>query len=277
MEPESQLDGELDRGDGGLIHIAGAFGTVAGVPRTYLAAIEAGTGIIKPWNPNPNSLVRTLVLQGGLFYAGGSFTQIGGQARNGIAALDVVTGAATAWNPNVNGTVTHIVPNGSTIYFGGPFTGVGGQYRLYYAGVSATTGNLTWYPSTSGGAPLNMAWALGALYAGTGFGSWTYRLRAYDLVTASLTSWNPQPGGPVEALAVSGGTLYAGGSFGVMGGRVRSCLAAIDFLSTGEATDWDPEPRQFDSRSRYRWGQSLRGRVLRSGRRSDTAPHGGRT
>jgi hypothetical protein len=43
----------------------------------------------------------------------------------------------------------------------------------------------------------------------------------------------------VYALAVSGSTVYAGGSFGGVGGRRRSCIAALD-ARTGKATAWNP-------------------------------------
>jgi len=53
------------------------------------------------------------------------------------------------------------------------------------------------------------------------------------------TAWDPSANGDVHALAVSGSTVYAGGGFSIIGGLVRSRIAALNAVS-GSATAWNP-------------------------------------
>jgi hypothetical protein len=48
----------------GTVVVGGAFGQVAGANQTYLAALDAATGALAPWNPAPNSYVLTMSYSG---------------------------------------------------------------------------------------------------------------------------------------------------------------------------------------------------------------------
>jgi trimeric autotransporter adhesin len=86
--------------DGGIVYVGGeGFLAIGGQQRKCLAALDAGTGLATPWNPNSDGNVFTLALSAGLLYVGGNFSSIGGQPRESIAALDAGTAAATSWNP----------------------------------------------------------------------------------------------------------------------------------------------------------------------------------
>jgi hypothetical protein len=122
---------------GGAVYVGGdflGFGLVTPIFRNRIAAIDALSGAITPWNPNANSTVAALAVSGSKIYAGGDFTTIGGQGRNRIASLDAVSGLANAWNPNTNGLVRSFALAGSTAYAAGEFTSVGGRP---YSGIAA--------------------------------------------------------------------------------------------------------------------------------------------
>lgn len=78
-----------------VVYAAGSFPSVNGVPRNRLAAIDAGSGEVLPWNPaaqaaaiNPLSLATS----GQTIFIGGGFATLGGKARNGFAAVEAKTG-----------------------------------------------------------------------------------------------------------------------------------------------------------------------------------------
>src|SRR5216684_6714304 len=194
------------------LYVGGFFSSIGGQPRNNLAALDASTGLATDWNPNPNGGgVNSFALNDNIIYVQGSFSFIGGQERNGIAALDVSTGLATDWNPYPQGPLTApgdnssgaLAVQGNTVYVGGGFTFIGGQRRRSIAALDASTG--------------------------------------------LATDWNPDPSGippypPIVYLIfVSGNTVYAGGLFSAIGGQPRYNLAALD-VSTGLATDWNPNP-----------------------------------
>ena len=97
--PYAQADIEY----GSRVYAAGAFTTVAGQARHDLAALDATTGAVLPWNPDANGEVVSLALSGSVLYAGGVFTTMGGQPRPSAAAVDAASGLATPWSPVTDG------------------------------------------------------------------------------------------------------------------------------------------------------------------------------
>ena len=98
---------------GSTVYAGGAFTSIGGQARNYIAALDAATGAATAWNPNANDRVHALAVSGSTVYAGGALHQHRGQTRNRIAALDAATGAATAWNPNADGSVGALAVSGS--------------------------------------------------------------------------------------------------------------------------------------------------------------------
>ena len=228
---------------GNSVYVGGAFTTIGGQPRSYVAALDAATGMATPWNPNADSYVYALAAGSASVYAGGTFTTIGGQPRNYIAELDAAAGTATAWNPNANSSVFALAVSGATVYAGGAFTTIGGQTRNRIAALGAADGTATdWNPNAS-----DWIYALAVsgstVYAGGHFGSIGGKSRrclaALDAATGTATSWNPDAYGTVKALTVSGSIIYAGGEFTSIGGQPRNYIAALDATS-GTATTWNP-------------------------------------
>ncbi len=238
---------------GSVVYVGGAFGHIGGQDRNFIAALDASTGMATSWNPGADFSVEALAVYGSTVYAGGEFSWIGGSERNFIAALDASTGVATSWNPNADDSVYTIVISGSTIYVGGAFTKIGGLTRNYIASLGTSSSSArTWNPN-SDGSVYALAVSGSTVYAGGEFsrigGQDRYSIAALSTSTAGATSWNPSASGTgwyveVLALAVSpdAKTVYAGGSFTRIGGQARSRLAALS-VSTGTATDWNPNPK----------------------------------
>ncbi len=170
------------------VYAAGEFETIGGQPRNGLAALNATTGGVTSWNPNPDRRVYTLAVAGSTVYAGGVFSSIGGQARANLAALDATTGAATAWDPApidswFGGSVSALAVNGTTVYVGGNFEAVGGVFRNNLAAINANTG--------------------------------------------FVPSWNPNANDRVSALLVDGSAVYAGGYFSSVANLPRVGIACL--------------------------------------------------
>jgi hypothetical protein len=78
---------------GDRVYLGGYFTHVNGVARNHLAAIDATTGQLTPWDPNANDAVLALAISsdGTRLYAGGIFTSVGGAVRNRLAAFSTAT------------------------------------------------------------------------------------------------------------------------------------------------------------------------------------------
>jgi hypothetical protein len=57
----------------GKLYVGGDFGSVDGLPREHVAAIDAATGTVTDWNPGVVGNVEVLFVCGSKIYAGGEF------------------------------------------------------------------------------------------------------------------------------------------------------------------------------------------------------------
>lgn len=235
---------------GNVLYAAGCFETIGGQARHGLAAVDATSGALLPWAPDPAggppyTHVNTLLIVGASIYIGGNFTSVGGAERSMLAEVDARTGAATPWNPRPNSEVWALASNDGSIYAGGYFTSVGDwERRTCLAALDATTGELTSWDARLAGYQVQALTVHGStLYVGGDFsevgGLGRSYLAAFDLGTGDPVPWMPQPSGPVWCLAASDTVLYVGGLFGSIGGQERHRIAAIR-LTDGGATEWDP-------------------------------------
>lgn len=231
----------------GALYLAGDFVAVGGYTRYNLAKFNSsGDGSVDPlWNPatDMNGLVFALAPDGaGSLYVGGGFTTMGGQNRSRIAKVSTSgTGLADPqWNPSADDTVDTLAlgPSGA-LYAGGYFHAIGGQARCHLAKLSTGAPGLAeagWQadetycayndPPALAVAPDGALFASGQ-YVGAG-GEAIGDIGKFSSATGALdTSWDPYNYG-VSTLAISSaGTLYAGGYFTQIGGRIRTCLAAL--------------------------------------------------
>ncbi len=193
----------------GTVYAGGAFGTIGGQARPFLAALDSN-GNPTGWDPAPNFAVLAVASSGSTVYVGGSLTSLGGQARNRVAALDA-GGNLTGWNPDANDAVNALAVSGSTVYAGGAFTGIGGQARNRIAALDMSSGSATSWDPNADGAVNALAVSGSTVYAGGGFanigGQARGHLAALDS-SGAATGWNPNANADVYALALGGTAVY---------------------------------------------------------------------
>jgi beta-propeller uncharacterized protein DUF5122 len=228
---------------GSTLYIAGSFETIAGVPRTGLAAVDAATGALTPWDPHPNSMgspgnVWSLLLAGSTIYAGGTFDAVGGARRQNLAALSATTGLATGFAADADYLVRSLALADGVLYVGGNFGHIGGATRNGLAALDALTGTLSaWDPQLQmeGGTPAGASdlavdgstlYAVGQVMSIGGFER--YHLVAIDRQTGKPSAWAPQLFGFVDAVAIDGQAVYAGGEFDRVGGLDSGGYVRLD-------------------------------------------------
>ena len=116
--------------DGKMV-IGGNFTSVLGVPRNYIARINADGKLDTGFNPNANDYVSNVAVQSdGKILLVGSFTAVGGNARNYIARLNSNGTLDAGFNPNASNFVgSAAVQADGKILIGGLFSAVGGTSR----------------------------------------------------------------------------------------------------------------------------------------------------
>ena len=188
-------------------YLGGSFTQVNNTTCNRLAACNATTGALLPWNPNANNVVRALKVSpaGTRVYVGGDFSAVGGAARSRVAALSPSSGAAFGWNPYVNDQVKSITTSnsGSTVYAGGDFDSAEGAGRHHLAAFNATSGNLTSLKPTISDGTGNFATVL-----------------SMDV-------------------SADGNTLYFAGDFALVNGSSRRNAAAVS-SGIGTLRAWSP-------------------------------------
>ncbi|MEZ5064299.1 MAG: PQQ-binding-like beta-propeller repeat protein [bacterium] len=235
------------------LYVGGWFLKIGAYDQRYVVAVDATTGTVLPFDPNPDHMVASLAVEGSTLAMGGRFERFDQVARSAVAAFDPVTANLNAWNPDPNGAVHAIARNGQFAYLGGEFSYISGTPRSR-VGAARISNALptTWNPNVDSGLPGDesdvvraIAVGNGQVYLGGHFGLVggiaRHDLAAVDPSSAVPTSWAPEPSGEVHALAVDGGVVYAGGEFVTIGGASRPYLAALDGM-TGAATSWAPAP-----------------------------------
>ncbi len=95
--------------DGSVIYVGGDFGRVNDQFRARVAAIDAQTGAVLPFNPVANVRVSAIAVDGNTLYMGGVFTTVGSQPRSRLAAVNATTGALLPWAPSADGDVVAMV------------------------------------------------------------------------------------------------------------------------------------------------------------------------
>lgn len=226
--------------DGGRVFIGGQFGTVNGSTRTNLAALDASTGALLPWNATftGNLLVPFVigaVSQGRLFVTG-SFDTVNGALRTNVVAIDTVSGTVLPFSP----PPYHVtVVTGAT-----PAAVYAWCTPTRLCAFDATGAPLAGWNPPALDNPAPVAVTSAAVYtvlAGTD----GLRVIALDPATGARRSWNePRVNRPVADISVAGGRVYLAGEFTRVDDASRGGVAAID-ETTGVLLPWAPRAGGF--------------------------------
>ena len=166
--------------DGNTIYIGGVFTRANGQQRRHLAAFDATTGALLPWNPQfvgeavkELGDIKAIEVADGRVYVAYEFTNANGHDGDGLAEIDAATGSGSAWSPRFDGIngVTALECTNGVLYLGGDFSSFAGQRRLGLAAVDGTTHKLlSWKPSLGPASfrPVNKLLAVGQLLAVAG-------------------------------------------------------------------------------------------------------------
>jgi len=230
----------------GKILIGGGFSSVLGVPRNFIARLNADGSLDTAFNPNASAVVEVIAVQtDGKILVGGIFNSIGGQMRNRIARVDPTTGLADNFNPNANSDVYAIALQADgKILTTGVFSSIGGQSRRVMARLDPSTGLADSFNPN----PNALVYSLvvqpdGKILVGGDFttigGQTRFRMARLD-PTGLADSFSPIANGRVYSIAVQGdGKILAGGLFGIIGGQSRSGIARLDG-TTSSADSFNP-------------------------------------
>ena len=194
-------DGMLYSG-GYFTQAGGGAGTEA--TRNRLAAFDASSGALTPWNPGVNSTVWALAASGGTVYAGGDFTQIGGTA-NGASAqylarlpvsdLPRAPANVKATRGDASGTVTWTAPSDT-----------GGSAIINYVLEAAPGPNYdNWAPATTSGDCLTLTCTVTGLTNGARYQVRVRAANANGPGATSLASQWFQPQAPTANPALPTG------------------------------------------------------------------------
>lgn len=173
---------------GGTLYVGGFFSTVAGQPRSSLAAIDLATAALLPWNPGSvTPILRVAPSNTGGVFVSGLFEAIGIGAlpRWRLAEIDAA-GAVTPWVAATRPDQVSLLAPGD-------------------AGSLIVVSSLT---------------ATGHVARS--------RLAAFDLTTGGLLPWAPAVNGTVDVLAAAGNRVTIGGRFTTLDGLAAAGSAAVD-------------------------------------------------
>ncbi len=244
--------------DGTYVHAVGAFTSVGGVGRNFMAKFDENGNLQANPASVPNSELNSVHYAAGHLYIGGRFTSVGATSAHGIARYNTSDMSLdTTWVPNpVNastlGTVSGIVHDGAgTLYVYGDFSAIGGKVMSGVAAITTTGAGTVkdWDLMIAGGesAPVNtVAVGAGGVFVGGTFqsiGAPVIRnLAVLDSESGEAEIFDSKIlGGQVLSMALSGDqqTLYLAGDFSSVRGQQRLGLASIR-LSDLELTTWAP-------------------------------------
>ncbi len=228
---------------GDRLFIGGAFLNLGDIPRTRLAAVNLGSGLVNTnWTASANNTVYALAADTNTLFAAGSFTSLNGTTRQRLGALKVDSGDLLPnWSAHADGTVYSLSLDHSTLYAGGNFFSIAAVSRNHVGALDKTSGQVkSWNPGANGTVHSVVANS-GIIYLGGSFNTVAGQSRNFVAAVAEfgfLTPWAPVPNDEVRAIAVVGTDIFLGGLFQSISGQARFGLAATDL--NGELLDFNP-------------------------------------
>ncbi|MFG0284938.1 MAG: GC-type dockerin domain-anchored protein [Phycisphaerales bacterium JB039] len=189
---------------GDSVFVAGKFPGIGGETRTHIAAIDAVSAAILPFDisiPDSNPEVQSLAMTDQGLVIAGVFKQINLDPRRDVAMVDPVTGDTLPWDPMLSREAptgsedTRVqVAAGGAVAVGGGFIIAGGEKRNRFAALDLDTGEL-------------LDW------------------------TVAAVGRQGDPEFYVTGLIPAGGRIYISGTFEKVDGAVVNGLAAVSPMS----------------------------------------------
>ena len=206
---------------GRVAYVGGDFTTASqgGVTyqRRHLAAVDATTGALLPWNPGANRSVQALRVRRTWTYVGGTFTRVHGRRHVGLARVATRTGTVDAtFRPEVSGNVRALAVSRTALYAGGGILKTAGHKLQHLAAFRLRTGALrpSWHARTDGGVNV-LSIAHRRLYVGGAFHHVNGLVRGHRLAPLGLRTATLERGYyssvhyPVYDLVVGSTRIYA--------------------------------------------------------------------
>ena len=259
---------------GSTLYLGGLFTSVAGTPRTDLAAVTS-TGALTSWAPGADGAVNVITVgPNGNLFVGGEFTRLDKIVRHHLGEI-TAAGTLMPWAPNVGQVSGFACPprchptvftigfsaDLKNVYFGGHFGLVNGVARNEAAEVPIASGGTTLAFDPNIYAPANCPTCTTvetsrvyhiiptATRIYTCGGYWkvngtqqSYNVSAFDPQTGKLVSgFNGEDDGDTPGCLVRDGVLYIGGHFNVAGfgctpGSLGNCTTRHHVAALSAAT-----------------------------------------
>jgi Domain of unknown function (DUF5122) beta-propeller len=247
--PQVGADSDYVRGmlsHGGLVYVAGKFGTINGAVRQHLAAFNANGSLSGAWRPRTSGIARSFAptCAGDQIVIGGSFSRGAGtgtanQDRKTLMIVDAATGALDPWTPD-----NAAIPNGVTAYdlantCDALFVGYGGSNAIYRFDLTDDFGNIEWDLKTGGNVQTVALYGTQRVMFGGHFANTpvapgtTTKVKRVRFATAdfggnAFNDWTPEFSGkffgPWDIL-VDGTHVWVGGAFTDVSGSAQFMLA----------------------------------------------------
>ena len=218
------------------LYVGGAFYAIGGVVRNNLCALSTNSGQATAWNPNPNNVVNTMVLDDDSLYFAGDFSLVGGVSRGRIAAIDLSADTLLPFNPGTNGTIRTIAVTDSLVYAGGNFTMFGGAPRNNIGKVDKFTAQpINWNANCLGTVNTILAtpsWIYVAGYFSTIGGQTRENLaRVHPLLATADLNWICNTDDGIYHAEFYNGKMAVCGWFDIVNGQNAPDFALLDTTS----------------------------------------------
>ncbi len=257
-----------------VVYIGGDFTLVDSIPRKNLAAVDANTGILLPWQPDPNNSVTSFLLADNKLIVGGSFDSLAGVKRGAIGIFDLqgntIIGNDFKFQTSFGDQALFRLNN--FIYCADYDSAY--NYAIRRFDINTLQKDNSWTSDQINLLGLSSIAIMGNfLYAGGNFdgvnSDFNFRLFCrFNLQTGHLdTSYHVQPGNLnndwISQILTYQGKLYVVGSFRQIGGVNQYGVAEID--SSGNVTT-----KSFNCSNSQNYSIFLQGNYLWIGGNSST-------
>lgn len=230
-----------------VIYIGGRFNDLGGNARPGLAAIDAITGNLLPWNPVVNNgTVTAIAKSGDTIFIGGTFTQINGQTRNRIAALSasssLLFSSFTNGTSAAGDTVMSLLRLGNKLYVGGKFTSIASTARTNLARFSLSGSIDAWTVAPAVTGPVQQLSFFGSTMVALNK-NYSFPCSEISIINSSSGARTlraqSDPGEFINDFALRGSVCFMTGPFYTINTVTRYFTAACD-LSNGTLSSWNP-------------------------------------